>query len=53
MNKKLDINITCELDSARISIIGEIYDWNSNSAVNFRDKCQAAKEIVHTVDAVS
>jgi ATP-dependent Clp protease, protease subunit len=44
MTKKLVINVSSEGQEGRISIIGEISEWNSNSAENFRAKCQELKD---------
>lgn len=44
MSEKLVINIIASEESAKISIIGEINEWNRNSAENFRAKCQEMKD---------
>jgi len=43
MEKKLSISITSEGNTGRISIIGEISEWNQNNAVDCRAKCQELK----------
>jgi len=44
MEQKLKINVFAEESTARIDIIGEITEWNSNNATDFRAKCQELKE---------
>lgn len=44
MNDKLVIKVVAEGSIGRISIIGEINEWNRNNADNFRQKCQELKD---------
>jgi len=44
MDRKLVISLSAEGTEARISIIGEINEWNRNNAENFRSKCQELKD---------
>lgn len=41
---KLKINVFAEESTARIDIIGEITEWNSNNATDFRARCQEVKD---------
>ena len=44
MSKTLQINIKAEGTVGRVDIIGNISEWGDNNAIDFRERCQEAKD---------
>jgi len=44
MSKTLQINIKAEGTVGRVDIIGNISEWSENNAIDFRERCQEAKD---------